>query len=105
MNTCSVDILGIKSNINNGFVFEVNWTAYIVYDGFSKNEGYYTVYKTSTSKFVDNGSSFIDFENLEEEIVKDWVTSSPEYLEVISLLEVELADAMQSPTFSEELPW
>jgi hypothetical protein len=105
MKTYSVDILGVKSSINNGFVFEVSWTAYIVYDGFSKDEGYYTVYKTSSSKFVDDGNSFIPFDDLEKETVEEWVTSSPEYLEVISILEVELETVMQPSTFSEELPW
>lgn len=105
MKTYSIDILGVKSNIDNGFVFEINWTAYIVYDGLSTDEGYYTVYKKGTSEFVSTEKSFIPFSELDEDTVKSWVVNGPEYADVLLALESELAAAMQPKEFSEEIPW
>jgi len=105
MKTYSVDILGIKSNIDDGFIFNVEWTAYIIYDGLSEDSGYYTVYEKGVSEFTYTDNNFTPFAELDENTVKSWVLSSPEYSQVVSHLETKLDSLMQEPMFSEEIPW
>jgi hypothetical protein len=80
------------------FVVEVDWE-------YTANEGIAKCARYGTSSFYQPGSSFIPFDQLTEDTVKSWVTSSVDIAGLEASLAEQINDILNPKVSVVPFPW
>ena len=89
-------VVDMKRNTETGMVFEAHWTL-------SKQDGEFSS-SLYGSIGLEPSDSFIDFNNLTEEVVKAWLAEKLDLVEMEANLDAQI-EAQKNPVSLSGLPW